>query len=57
MACKCRINHFSVFSSGEARKAIKYLTFPAYIMIMGWVNNDDIEWILSNKIEVFVFDF
>lgn len=57
MAGKCGINHFSVFSSGEAYQVMKNLTFPADIMIMGWVNDDDIEWIISNKIEVFVFDF
>jgi alanine racemase len=57
MAGKCGINHFSVFSSGEARQVMKHLRFPADIMIMGWVNNDDLEWIISNKIEVYVFDF
>ena len=34
MAGKCGINHFSVFSSDEARQVMKYLTFPADIMIM-----------------------
>ena len=57
MAGKCGINHFSVFSSEEARQLMKYLTFPADIMIMGWVNDDDLEWIILNKIEVYIFDF
>ena len=57
MAGKCGINHFSVFSSEEARQVMKYLTFPADIMIMGWVNDNDLEWIISNNIEVYVFDF
>ncbi|MDA3952647.1 MAG: alanine racemase [Bacteroidales bacterium] len=57
MAGKCGINHFSVFSSREARKVKKYLTFPADIMIMGWINDDDMEWTISNSIDFFVFDF
>lgn len=57
MAGKCGINHFSVFSSGEARKVKKYLSFPADIMIMGWINDNDLEWIITNKIDVFIFDF
>ena len=57
MAGKCGINHFSVFSSGEARKVKEYLTIQADIMIMGWINDDDLEWIITNKIDVFIFDF
>lgn len=57
MAGKCGINHFSVFSSGEARKVKEYLTLQADIMIMGWINDDDLEWIITNKIDVFIFDF
>ena len=55
MAGKCGINHFSVFSSGEARKVKEYLTLQADIMIMGWINDDDLEWIITNKIDVFIF--
>lgn len=57
MVGKCGINHFSVFSSGEARKVKEHLTFQADIMIMGWINDDDLEWIITNKIDVFIFDF
>lgn len=56
MAGKCGIDHFSVFSSGEAKKVHAYLSFPADIMVMGWVHENDFEWIVSNKIDVCVFD-
>jgi alanine racemase len=57
MSEKCGINHFSVFCSSEARKVVKNLTFSADVMIMGWINDDDMEWIISNGIDFFVFDF
>jgi len=57
LAGKCNINHFSVFSSCEAKQVLKHLSYPADIMIMGWINYEDMEWIISNKIEFFVYDF
>jgi alanine racemase len=57
MAGNCGINHFSVFSSGEAQKLKRYLTFSADIMIMGWINDEDMDWVISNYIDFFVFDF
>lgn len=57
MAGECGINHFSVFSSDEARKVINNLTIPANVMIMGWINDRDMEWVIANNIEFFVFDF
>jgi alanine racemase len=57
MSEKCGINHFSVFSSSEARKVVKNITFSADVMVMGWINDEDMEWIISNRIDFFVFDF
>lgn len=57
MSEKCGINHFSVFCSSEARIVVKNLTYSADVMVMGWINDDDMEWIISNKIDFFVFDF
>ncbi len=57
MSEKCGINHFSVFCSSEAREVLKNLTYSADVMVMGWINDDDMEWIISNKIDFFVFDF
>lgn len=54
---ECGINHISVFSSREARKVKDYLSFRAEIMIMGWIGDEDLEWVISNNIEFFVFDF
>lgn len=57
MASACGIDHFSVFSSGEARIVHQYVKPDTTIMIMGWINDEDIDWIIKNDIELFVFDF
>ena len=56
MASKCGIDHFSVFSSGEARIVHKYVKSGTTVMIMGWINDEDIDWIIETNIEFFVFD-
>ncbi len=57
MAIKCGIDHFSVFCSDEAKKIKSIAKQPVDIMIMGWISDEDLEWIVSNQIEVFVFNF
>lgn len=57
MASECGINHFSVFSSGEARVIHKQLKSKTDIMVMGWINDKDLEWLITNGIEFYVFDF
>lgn len=57
MATECGINHFSVFSSDEAKVVFNSLKSPADIMVMGWINSQDYDWLLINSIEFFVFDF
>ncbi len=56
MAVECGIDHFSVFSSDEARKIKSCLKKPVDIMIMGWINDEDLEWVISNQIDFFVFN-
>lgn len=53
----CGINNFSVFSSYEAFTAKQFLPYDARLIIMGMINNDEINWAIQNNIEFFVFDF
>lgn len=57
LAQECGLNHFSVFSSIEAKRVLDALTKPATILIMGWIDNADIAWAIRNEIEFYVFDF
>ncbi len=50
------IDHFSVFSSCEARELMKVKAPASRIMIMGWMGDDDILWAVENEVEFFVFD-
>ncbi|MFO7850918.1 MAG: alanine racemase [Bacteroidota bacterium] len=50
------INHFSVFSADEAEEVFKYKRPGTRIMIMGWLENDQVEWAIENDIEFYIFD-
>lgn len=52
-----QVNHFSVFSSFEAKEIFKTATGNFTIMIMGDINEEDEDWIIKNKIEFYVFNF
>ena len=54
MAQECGIGHFSVFSAWEALEALK-VTDSSTIMIMGFLDNQELEWAISNEIEFYVF--
>lgn len=56
MAYNCGVRHFSVFDVEEAKIVFDTLKEKATILIMGFVANDDLEWVIQNKIEFFVFD-
>jgi alanine racemase len=56
MAYKNGINHFSVFDVEEAKIAFETLENKVTIMIMGFVADDDLPWIIENQIEFFVFE-
>jgi len=56
MAEKAGIRHFSVASSYEAWEVNEARTKESTIMIMGILYDDDMEWVISNEIEFFVFD-
>ncbi|MEA1896694.1 MAG: alanine racemase [Bacteroidota bacterium] len=48
------INHFSVYSSPEAKDVLPICGKNSSIMIMGYTCQDDFNWIIDNEIEFFV---
>lgn len=50
------VNHFSVFSSFEAKIAHESLTQEATIMVMGDIAEEDISWVVVNKIQFFIYN-
>lgn len=51
---KAGVNHFSVYSSPEAKDALKVKSPKSTIMIMGCICNNDYSWIIKNDIEFYV---
>lgn len=56
MAYKNGITHFSVFDVHEAKEVKASLHENATIMVMGLVQDEDMEWVINNSIEFFIFD-
>jgi len=56
MAYDCGVTHFSVFDVEEAKIVKDTLQDKATIMVMGLVKDEDMEYVVSNDIEFFVFD-
>ena len=56
MAQAAGIDHFSVFSTEEAYRVVSTLTRDAEVMIMGMIDDSDIEWAISGDIQFWVFD-
>ncbi|MCT4637875.1 MAG: alanine racemase [Bacteroidales bacterium] len=48
------INHFSVYSSPEAKDAFYARTKDSTIMILGFVYDNDYKWIIKNNIEFYI---
>lgn len=57
LAQDCGVKHFSVYSADEALRVKTALKKKTEIMIMGWIDNVEIEWAINKKIEFYVFDF
>lgn len=55
LAEKCGVNHFSVFSADEAFRAKEVLN-SAEVMIMGFIDRNDLKWVIENDVSFFVFD-
>lgn len=56
LAEKAKINHFSVFSAIEALDVFNVASPKSDIMIMGYLNDEQLEWTIENGIEFYVFD-
>jgi alanine racemase len=56
IAQDCGVDHFSVFSAQEAYQVRKVIKDPATILIMGMIENTQLEWAVNNGIEFYVFD-
>lgn len=50
------INHFSVFSAAEALQVYEAKKPGSEVMIMGSVDDNELEWAIENDIEFYVFD-
>lgn len=55
MAEKAGVDHFSVFSADEARVAKRVCKSSTELMVMGFVDEDDKDWVLENEVSFFVF--
>lgn len=51
------IRHFSTFSSDEASRVYHASKYKSDIMIMGMLDNEDLEEIIKKEISFYVFDF
>lgn len=56
MAHQSGVNHFSVFDVEEAKIVFETLGNKVTIMIMGFVADDDLPWVIENGIQFFVFE-
>jgi len=56
MAEKAGIDHFSVFSANEANTVKKAAESDPEIMVMGWLDNNELEWAIKNGISFWIFD-
>lgn len=54
---ECGINHFSVYSADEAIRVKNITTDNAEVMIMGMIDNEELDWAIQNEIGFFVFEF
>lgn len=56
MAEAAGIDHFAVFSANEALEVANISMNNSTIMIMGFIENEELEWAVVNGIEFFVFE-
>lgn len=54
---RCGIDHFSVFSVAEAIRAKKVIHPECDIMILGWIDKEELEWAITNNVSFYVFTF
>ncbi|MDZ7738275.1 MAG: alanine racemase [Bacteroidales bacterium] len=52
---ECGVDHFSVFSVAEAMRAYKVKKSECDLMIMGWIDNDELAWAVDHDVSFYVF--
>jgi alanine racemase len=58
LAYKLGVRHFSTFDAFEAEKVMHSIGKTDFtLMIMGWVSDDQMEWVIENEIEFFIFNW
>lgn len=55
LAEECGIRHFSVFDAFEGLRAVKSRTRHSVIMIMGAIENEELEWAIENDVQFYIF--
>lgn len=53
---QCGIDHFAVFSVDEAKRAAQVKRPETELMIMGWIPEDEMAWVLHNNIQFWIFE-
>lgn len=56
IAEECGLNHFSVYSADEALEVYNSSSKNSNIMIMGMVENEELDWAINTGTEFYVFD-
>ena len=56
LAEECGMNHFSVYSADEALEVYNSSAKRSPVMIMGMVENEELEWAIKTGTEFYVFD-
>ena len=57
LAESCGLKHFSVYGADEALRVFQNSGSNSEIMIMGWIDDPEIEWAIENNIQFYVFNF
>lgn len=52
----CGIHHFSTFSLKEAHRAYQVKQKQSEVMIMGYIDHDDLKWVIEKQISFYVFN-
>ncbi|WKV12560.1 alanine racemase [Marivirga harenae] len=50
------VKHLSVFSIHEAEEVCKVKKNSTQVMIMGWMEDEETEWVIENDVEFYVFE-
>jgi len=56
LAESCGVRHFSVFSAPEAERVLLSRLHDSHVMIMGYVNDSDLDWTIEQGASFYVFD-